>query len=98
MAPPLQWGRSVNAAETCRCHHVCASPPRFNGAAALTLRKHGRRGADRRGGFRFNGAAALTLRKPDWLGEVAHRAACFNGAAALTLRKPGRWRGRRARS
>ena len=83
----LQWGRSVNAAETC-------SPPRqtcrawgFNGAAALTLRKRGDVMATRRTWFSFNGAAALTLRKRGSLISLGEPFPGFNGAAALTLRK-----------
>ena len=60
----LQWGRSVNAAETRVCTRVdWVTLARFNGAAALTLRKPRRVPSPRPRSRRFNGAAALTLRK-----------------------------------
>ena len=69
----LQWGRSVNAAETTSWRQSCWSRTRcFNGAAALTLRKPPSRPEPPHGRRCFNGAAALTLRKPDDL-DADHR-------------------------
>ena len=59
----LQWGRSVNAAETRGGLPPSARVPRFNGAAALTLRKQWIGVLFDFPAMRFNGAAALTLRK-----------------------------------
>ena len=63
-AGKLQWGRSVNAAET-RITGGSGSGHRrrFNGAAALTLRKQGAEFSEFDILQGFNGAAALTLRK-----------------------------------
>ena len=60
----LQWGRSVNAAETLSCPRRAGERVCFNGAAALTLRKRCDQGSRAQARCGFNGAAALTLRKP----------------------------------
>ena len=60
----LQWGRSVNAAETRGSAVAAPAPSRFNGAAALTLRKPEGVSVSGLVAGSFNGAAALTLRKP----------------------------------
>ena len=87
-AANLQWGRSVNAAETRRRGSCGARPRTFNGAAALTLRKPAQQAPGATPGAPFNGAAALTLRKRTWWPWSAGMGCRFNGAAALTLRKP----------
>ena len=83
----LQWGRSVNAAETRKNVTLQLHGLGFNGAAALTLRKPNPTTPRGTRPSSFNGAAALTLRKPPSRPEPPHGRRCFNGAAALTLRK-----------
>ena len=88
---PLQWGRSVNAAETWSPPTQGTPSTCFNGAAALTLRKRGGGGGFHASPLGFNGAAALTLRKRGYPRPGPPTPESFNGAAALTLRK--RYRG-----
>ena len=90
----LQWGRSVNAAETLSCPRRAGERVCFNGAAALTLRKRCDQGSRAQARCGFNGAAALTLRKPRRPASSRSASTCFNGAAALTLRKPAPLRDR----
>ena len=84
----LQWGRSVNAAETGTVHRNDTLVFRFNGAAALTLRK--RREIVRvdhvRRVLQWGRSVNAAETSKGAFSRISMRGS-FNGAAALTLRK-----------
>ena len=84
----LQWGRSVNAAETPLRRRQVGAPLRLQWGRSVNAAETCVSMPIRMGCSSFNGAAALTLRKRDRQARNTQVSQRFNGAAALTLRKP----------